>query len=136
MAFTLDFEKLINYTVSDEGIALDVTLKLTSASVIIPAKIDTGSTYCIFERRFGEQLSLAIESGFLQRFGTVTGSFTAYGHSVALETAGFEFDSMVFFAEDESFTKNVLGRIGWLDKVVFGLIDYEGKIYLDRYSAE
>jgi hypothetical protein len=43
---------------------------------------------------------------------------------------------MVFFAENESFNKNVLGRITWLDNLVFGLVEQEGKIYLGKYESE
>jgi hypothetical protein len=43
---------------------------------------------------------------------------------------------MVFFAENESFNKNVLGRITWLDNLVFGLVEQEGKIYLSKYEFE
>jgi hypothetical protein len=51
-----------------------------------------------------------------------------------MTAAEIETDSMVFFAEEENFTKNVLGRITWLDNLVLGLVDYEGKIYLDKYN--
>jgi len=27
-----------------------------------------------------------------------------------------------------------VGRFGWLDRVVLGLVDYEGKFYLSRYD--
>lgn len=134
MPHQLDFEKLKTYEISDEGIYLDVEIKFVDVSVNFSAKIDTAATYSIFERRYGEQLGLDIESGMRQRFGTAMGGFYAYGFRVTLSTAGFDFNSMVFFATDESFTKNVLGRIGWLDKVVLGLIDYEGKLFLSKYG--
>ena len=136
MAHQLDFEKLEAYEVGDEGIFLDVVIKFVDVSVSFRAKIDTGATYCIFERRFGEQLGLDIESGMRQRFGTATGGFYAYGFRVTLSTMNFDFNSMVFFAADEGFTQNVLGRIGWLDKVVLGLVDYEGRLYLSRYDKD
>lgn len=31
--------------------------------------------------------------------------------------------------------QNVLGRHGWLERVVLGLVDYEGKLLLSRYSV-
>ena len=52
----------------------------------------------------------------------------AYGHNVTLQVAEMKFDSLVFFAAEESFARNVLGRFGWLDRVVLGLVDYEGKL--------
>ncbi len=134
MAYQLNFEKLVTFDNDDEGIGLETEIRYSETSVKINAKIDTGATYSIFERHFGEELGLDIETGMRQRFGTATSSFYAYGFRVTIITAEIEFDSMVFFAEDESFTKNVLGRITWLDNLVFGLVDYEGKIYLSKYS--
>jgi len=40
---------------------------------------------------------------------------------------------MAFFPADEEIRRNVLGRFGWLDRVVLGLVDYDGKLYLSRY---
>lgn len=136
MSYQLDFEKLVPFDINQDGIFLDVEIKYADGSVKINAKIDTGATYSIFERHFGEELGLTIENGMRQRFGTAINDFYAYGFRVTLITADIVFDSMVFFAEDENFTKNVLGRITWLDNLVFGLIDYEGKIYLGKYGDE
>lgn len=47
---------------------------------------------------------------------------------------GIETFSRVYFAKEESFTRNVLGRQGFLDRVKLGLIDYEGKLLLSAYS--
>jgi len=43
---------------------------------------------------------------------------------------------MVFFAKDESLRRNVLGRHGFLDRVVTGINDCDGKLYLSRYESE
>jgi hypothetical protein len=134
MSFQLSFDNFVNYDLGEEGIGLDVEIEFGGAKVNFHAKIDTGATYSIFERRYADQLGLILEEGMRQKFGTATGSFYGCGFRVNLKTAGLEFESMVFFAEEESFEKNVLGRIGWLDKIVLGLIDYEGKLYLSRYS--
>ena len=134
MAYQLQFAQLVEYDLGAPGISLVVTLKPTGRNVTCAAKIDTGADHCIFARRFGEDLGFDIEAGFRQRFGTATGAFYAYGHEVTLSTAGMEFDAMVFFAEEESFQRNVLGRFGWLDRVVLGLVDYEGKLYLSRHE--
>jgi hypothetical protein len=136
MPYQLNFDEFLTYNVGDEGIGLDVEIRFGDSKVNLTAKIDTGSTYSIFERKFGDELGLEIESGMRQRFGTATGNFYGYGFRVTLITASLEFDSMVFFAEDDSFATNVLGRIGWLDKVILGLVDYEGKLYLSHYLDE
>lgn len=134
MAFQLSFDNFVNYDLSEEGIGLDVEIEFGSAKANLHAKIDTGATYCIFERRFAEELNLDLEKGMRQKFGTATGSFYGFGFRLNLKTADLQFDSMVFFAEDENFNKNVLGRIGWLDKIILGLVDYEGKLFLSYYS--
>ena len=100
----------------------------------VPVKVDTGASCCIFERRFGEQLGFDIESGMKQLFGTATGTFVGYGHEVTLSVAEFEFNTIGFFPSDAKITRNVLGRFGWLDRVVLGLVDYEGKLYLSRFG--
>ncbi|HLG13715.1 MAG TPA: aspartyl protease family protein [Blastocatellia bacterium] len=136
MTYQLNFEKLLTYDAGDAGINLDVTLKLAEHIVGLTAKVDTGASCCIFERRHGEQLGVAVEQGMRQLFGTATGEFLAYGHEVTLRVAGLEFDSVVFFAADEQIRRSVLGRFGWLDRVVLGLVDYEGKLYLNSYEGE
>jgi len=136
MAYQLDFEKLVSFDDTGDGIALEAEIRYSDVSVRIDARIDTGAAYSIFERRYGENLGLDIESGMRQRFGTAAGGFYAYGFRVTLLTADLEFDSMVFFAEDASFTKNVLGRITWLENLALGLVAGAGKIYLSRFDDE
>ncbi len=77
---------------------------------------------------------MTVESGSSLRFDTVVGSFEAYGHTLTLEALGYSFDVTVYFAAHESFTRNVLGRRGWLDQVRLGIVEYEGKLYLNRYD--
>jgi hypothetical protein len=131
--YRLEFEKLLQYDVGENGITVNTTLKLSDKSVSFPAKIDTGSSICIFERKYGEQLGFEIENGLFQKVGTATGIFIAYGFRVILQIEDFQFDSLVYFAKEESFNRNVLGRHGWLELVRIGIIDYEGKLFLSRY---
>lgn len=135
MIHKLEFEKLINYDAGIDGISLNVELRLGNNSTAFEAKIDTGSTFCIFERVHGEALGLDVEQGFLRRIATAVGSFSAHGHGVTIVTADFEFDSLVFFAAEESFRVNVLGRNGWLNRLIIGINDYDGKLYLNRYES-
>ena len=133
MEHQLNFEKLLAYDAGESGITINTTLKLSDKSVSFSAKIDTGSSFCIFERKHGEELGFEIETGLFQRVGTATDTFVVYGFIVVLQTEDFEFDSLVYFAEDANFRRNVLGRHGWLELVKIGLVDYEGKLYLSRY---
>jgi hypothetical protein len=48
----------------------------------------------------------------------------------------YEFDAMVYFAENELFNRNVLGRRGAIENLQIGIIDYEGKLYLKRYDEQ
>jgi predicted aspartyl protease len=135
MSYQLEFQYLIEYDNGKDGIFLDVEIKYSDQSIKINAKIDNGATYSIFERRFGKELGLQIEKGMRQRFGTATGGFYAYGFRVTLTTAEIELDSMVFFAEDDFFNRNVLGRISWLDNLIVGINDQNGRLYLSKYES-
>ena len=130
----LEFDTLHNYGTDKESIEISVTLRLGERTVSFPAQLDTGATFCVFERSYAETLGLSVESGMPLRFSTAMGSFDAYGHMLTLEALGYSFDVTVYFAAHESFRRNVLGRRGWIDHVRLGLIEYESKLYLSRHS--
>ncbi len=134
MAETIEFDQTYFYSIFDVGITVSVNLFYAEKEVIFDAKIDTGSTFCVFQRLHGELLGLEIETGTRVEIGTATASFTAYGHELTLTVLGIETVATVYFAESEYFDRNVLGRIGWLDCVKLGLIDQEGKLFLSEYK--
>ena len=136
MLYQMNFDRLLTYDAGAPGISLEVTLKLTDVSVIIPAKLDTGAANSIFARHYGEQLGLPIEGGYRQWFSTATGNFMAYGHNLTVNIADIEFGATVFFAADTAFNRNVIGRYGGLDQLRIGLVDYEGKRHLSKYGEE
>ena len=123
------------YTDRENGIAILVTLLFGGRRIEIPAIVDTGSTFCLFQRRFGEALGLDVESGIRQEFRTAAGQFLAYGHELTLSTLGIEVDATVYFFADEAIRKNVLGRRGWLDRVRLAIVDYEQVLYLAPYDS-
>ena len=136
MAFlseTLTFEKTHYYSTLKPGISLTAILNHGQESVECEARLDTGSSHCIFKRSHGELLGLDIESTVAEKIATVTGSFQAHPHTVTIEVLGIRSDATVYFAADDQFTRSVLGRIGWLDRVKLGLIDYEAKLLLGPY---
>ncbi|MEP7339290.1 MAG: hypothetical protein ABI977_16255 [Acidobacteriota bacterium] len=133
--YTLTFEALHEYDAGLAGITVPVELSAGEDSVKVTAKLDSGSTYCVFRRARGEALGFAIESGMPQWISTATGSFLAYGHNVTLSGLGFELDVMVFFAVDEWFNRDVLGRHGWIQQLKLGVVDYEGKLYVGKYGS-
>lgn len=69
-----------------------------------------------------------------QWIGSVRGSFLAYGHEATLIALGVEIVATVYFAADQHFPINALGRVGWLDRVRLGLVDYESRLYLSAYD--
>jgi hypothetical protein len=130
--YSLSFEKLTFYDNGAIGISTEIEIQLSDSSVSFQAKLDTGAESCIFERKLGEQLGIDIEAGEMQSFGTVTGVFVTFGHFVTLIVEEFQFDSYVYFARDLSFDRNVVGRFGFLDRVIVAIDDYDGKLFLSR----
>lgn len=134
MDAAIAFSTQYKYDTLKIGVTVPVTLRLNGDTVDFEAKVDTGAENCIFEKIHGERLGLIIESGREQIFSTAAGIFTAYGHELTINVLEIEFDSTVYFAKEDSFTRNVLGRQGWLDRVKLDLIDYEGKLFLNEYN--
>ncbi len=132
----LNFEKLVRYDAGEMGINVKVEISFGDSTTHFDAKIDTGAAACVFERRVGEEIGVEIETGDEMFFSSATDSFLTYGHFVFLKVEDFEFYSYVFFAAQNSFKRNVLGRKGWLDRLQIGLIDYNGKLYLNHYETE
>lgn len=136
MPYQLNFDHLISYDIGVPGISIEVRLALRDVAVTLSAKLDTGAENSIFARGVGEQLGLTIENEYRQWFSTAAGQFLTFGHEVTLHLAGIEFNALVFFAAEESFNRNVIGRFGGLDHLRIGLVDYEGKLYLSKYGDE
>ncbi len=134
VAHELTFDAEYTYPTGDIGILMPVRLSLGEDYIDFDARVDTGASFCIFNRGYGEALGIDVESGTLAQIGTATGSFDAFGHALTLTTLGHSFDVMVYFAREASFRRNVLGRRGWLDQVRLGLVDYDGKLYLSKYN--
>jgi len=136
MAFvseTITFDKTHNYSTLKPGISLTAILHHGQESVECEVRLDTGSSHCIFKRAHGELLGLDIESTVPENIATVTGAFQAYPHTITIEVLGIRSDATVYFAADDHFTRSVLGRTGWLDRVRLDLIDYEAKLLLSPY---
>ncbi|HJQ24557.1 MAG TPA: hypothetical protein VKA60_11630 [Blastocatellia bacterium] len=102
--------------------------------VAVSAKLDTGSTYCIFERKYADLLELPLTLGIEERISTATGSFYCYGHELTLSMFDLEWQAVVYFAEMEAFSLNVVGRAGFLDRLQIGVVDYDQLLYLGLYD--
>lgn len=135
MPVSLEFDTSYGYTDATDGIYVPTTLCIGKQSVELLAKLDTGAAHCIFEHKYAEMLGLNVESGRLQRFRTVAGSFAAYEHEITIQTLGIEVPAVVFFAQDQAFGRNFLGRSGWLDRLRIAIVDYDRMLYLSLYRS-
>jgi hypothetical protein len=134
MVYQLNFDRIFRDELDRDGIFLPITLHRGEQQTHLEAQVDTGASCCIFAREFGESLSLDVERGYRQEIQTVTGVFTTYGHTVVVSVLGFESESIVCFAAAEGFTRNVLGRSGWLDRVRLGIVYYDSEVYLSSHD--
>ena len=135
MRKSLNFSSFHRFDHSRPDITVPVILGCGGRSVPLLAKVDTGATFCVFERHFGDALDLEIEHGHRESISSIHGPFDAYGHEVSLSVLGIEHDSMIYFYADYHFGRNVLGRHGWLDRVRLGIVDHDCEIYLAPYNG-
>jgi len=66
----------------------------------------------------------------------VTGTFGVYGHEVLLSAAGLDSQSIIYFARHYGRPRNVLGGVGFLDRILLGLDDYTGRLALSRRNGQ
>jgi len=130
----LSFRERHAYRSSDPGVSIPFSLSSGKETVRSSAKVDTGAEYCLFDRGLAEALLIEVERGAPLDFSTVAGGFRAYGHELTLTVLSLEVHALVYFYENPSFTRNVLGRNGWLDRVRLGLVDYDSAVYLSAYD--
>lgn len=130
VAHTLTFAASHRYDPTESGITVPIRLTAGQESVELSAKLDTGASCCIFPRGYGESLGLNVEAGLPQSIATATGSFLTYGHEISISALGLRFDVLAYFAADPHFSRNVLGRQGWLRQVRLGLVDYDGELFI------
>jgi len=131
---SIEFSRTHSYLPAVDGISLPVFLSDGAERVKLLAHVDTGASHCLFERRHADLLNLNVEAGEPTAFRTATGRVDAFGHLVTIETLGLNFESVVYFFADERINKNLLGRLGWLDRIRIGLIDHDGLLYLASYD--
>jgi hypothetical protein len=124
-----------HYYPNSDAIEIPVVLisdKTTFVDVL--GKLDTGSSFCIFERSCAELLNIELDGAADTRVRTATGFFYVYGRELTLSVFGYEWTTTDYFAESESFGLNILGRIGFLDHLRIGLDDYEQVLYCGLYN--
>ena len=134
MVHELSFAELHRYDLRAGGISVPVWLRCGTKMVNLEAKVDTGATYCVFRREIGDLLGLDMESGRPQMMSTPTGAFDTYGHEVEMKTLGVEMSAVVYFAANEGFNRDVVGQIGWLDRLRLGIVHHDGLLYFGHHG--
>jgi predicted aspartyl protease len=134
VAYELSFSKRDTYDSRLEGISVPAVLMTGGKRIELLAMIDTGASYCLFERGYGEALGLRVEDGVRKTYTTANSRFEAYGHEVSIQVLGTETTAIAYFFGDPGIERNVLGRRGWLDRVRFGLVDYDQAVYIANYN--
>lgn len=136
VAHTFTFHTKNSYDTTKIGITVPVDLTDGTNMVQVDAKLDTGASFCIFERAYGEMLGLDVEDGTPAIVSTANSMFQAFEHSLTMTALGFQFDVMVYFAADESIKRSVLGRRGFIDQLRLCLIEHDGELYISKYDDE
>ncbi|MDQ3252478.1 MAG: hypothetical protein M3R15_01015 [Acidobacteriota bacterium] len=136
MAHTFTFLNRHSYDTTKTGITVPVELVHGSNIVQVDAKLDTGASFCIFERTYGEVLGLNIESGSPETVSTANSTFQVFGNWLTVIALDFQFEAMIYFAADESIRRNVLGRRGFIDQIRLCLIEHDGELYVSKYDDE
>ena len=132
--YQLEFTAAHFYGSERDGISVPVLLESGTNSVRVAASIDTGATFCLFRNELAEALGLDLANAASRRFRTAAGSFEAFGHDVEITVLGITIFSTVCFFADASINKNVLGRVGWLDRFRVGLVDHDRALYMAAYN--
>jgi hypothetical protein len=134
--YELRFSQRHDYPSRAEGILVPVVLISGTQNIELTASIDTGASYCLFSREYARALNINTEGGEPRGFWTANSKVEAFGHLVTIRVLGIDIEALVFFFADENINKNVLGRHGWLDRLRFGLLEYEQKLFVASYDDE
>lgn len=122
------------------GVFAPVTLTAGAASTrIIEARIDSGSSFCVFGRQWADVLGLDWEAGERLMISTAAGTFYAHLHEVTIQLLDYEWTVWVAFAEWDtmppSSARDVLGLNGFFDHFLVAIDDRAEMIYLEpRFS--
>lgn len=134
--YTLSFRNKHDYDTTKIGITVPVELTVGTNVVQVDARLDTGATFCIFERTYGDMLGLDVESGRKTLVSTANSTFHVFGHWLTMTALGLQFDVMVYFSADENIRRSVLGRRGFIDHVRLCLIEHDGELYISKFDDE
>lgn len=132
MNLFFDVEHIYNPSI---GLEVPLILGYGNQEVQTTGFIDCGAEACVFRNEITRQLGIDVEAGLPKLFGPASGgTIETFGHFIHFEFFGITFESMAYFARYTGLHRNLLGRLGWLNKLRFGLIDYDSTLFLARYD--
>lgn len=136
-AAIFDYGRLARFA---RGIFLPVVLTTGAASTrIIEARVDSGSSFCVFGRQWADVLGLDWEAGERLMISTAAGTFVAHLHEISIRLLDYEWTGWIAFAGRDTMppspARDVLGLNGFFDHFLVALDDREEMIYLEpRFS--
>ncbi|HWX42354.1 MAG TPA: hypothetical protein VN345_14480 [Blastocatellia bacterium] len=138
-AQTLSFSAAVPYghlTRATRSIVAQV--RLTADLIVewdIDARVDSGSSFCVFGRQWADLLGLDWQRGDQIMISTAAGRFEARLHEVVIKLLEFEWTAWVAFAEWDTVppspARDVLGLNGFFDHFLVAIDDIRETIYLE-----
>ncbi|MCI0392084.1 MAG: hypothetical protein MOB07_25405 [Acidobacteria bacterium] len=136
MTHQIVYRHRMEYDTKVAGVVLPVMILAGDRAEAINAAVDTGSTLCVFQYEIAERLGIRVEDGiedYVSAMGTI---IKVYGHEVTLVVEELSMDLIVYFPAYQQIPRNLLGRQGFLQRMLFGLDDYEGVVYFGYHSDQ
>jgi hypothetical protein len=136
VAYNIAYRYRYNYDLDQSGIVQPVSLVANGLTEMTVAAIDTGSSLCVFQREIADSLGIPVVDGILDYVSAMGTMIRVYGHEVTLGLGDLSVELFVYFPEYQRIPRNLLGRQGFLQRVLFGLDDYEGVVYFGYHSDQ
>lgn len=134
MAFEIVYHHRFAYDVNNAEVILPVIIDANDHKESVIAAIDTGATLCVFQREIAEKLGITVEDGIEDHVNAMGTIIRVYGHEATLSLGDLALNLFVYFPEFQQIPRNLLGRQGFLQRLRFGLNDYEGFVYLSHHD--
>lgn len=140
MAFPIEFQTRIGYQplpgLRGTYPALDVSLRYGACNFQVPAILDSGAMYTVFDSRYAEPLGIeGIETGLRVDATTFGGDVTLFQFQVEMriELPGFGeyFQAQICFP-GRPINRNILGRIAVFSRLQLGFRESPQQVFVAR----
>ena len=140
---TLSFSAVVPYGhLARATRSIIAQIRLTADTIVawdVDARVDCGSSFCVFGRQWADLLGLDWEAGEPLTISTAAGTFYAHLHEVSIQLLEFEWTTWVAFAEWDTMppspARDVLGLNGFFGHSLVAIDDRAEMIYLEpRFS--